>query len=117
MSTGSPKDKPNRRLTQVSATTRTTDPAVEVGNQDERQWWARMRRAVANFFPEKAKRIPECSDAVAKPLTVTEQIYVGFQLERLDRYGFYQQPLRNRANDPLDQLLSPQRRDEPASKD
>src|SRR5215467_13946213 len=75
MSTGSPKDKPNRRLTQVSATTRTTDPAVEVGNQDERQWWARMRRAVANFFPEKAKRIPECSDAVAKPLTVTEQIY------------------------------------------
>jgi hypothetical protein len=100
VSTGSPKDKSNRRLTRVRATMRTMDP--------DRQWLARMRRAVASFFAEKAKRSPECSDGESKPLTITEQIYVQVQLERLDRFGFYQQPRRHRANiDPLDQLLGP----------
>jgi hypothetical protein len=92
---------------------RTTDRVREVGNQDVIywQWWARMRRTIASFVPEKAKRSPECSDAESKPLTVTEQIYVLEQWERLDRgCGFYQQPLRHRANiDPLDQLLCPAR--------
>jgi hypothetical protein len=104
MSSGSPKDKSNRRLTQVRATMRTMDPYW--------QWLARMRRTVANFFPEKAKRSPECFDAESKPLTVTEQFYVQAQLERLDRFGFYQQPRRHRANiEPLDQLLGPARKE------
>jgi hypothetical protein len=100
MSTGSPKNKPNDRLTRVRATMRTTDP--------DWQWWDRIRRALGNFFPEKAKRSPECSAGQNKPLTVREQIYVQLQLERLDRFGFYQQPRRYRANiEPLDQLLGP----------
>jgi hypothetical protein len=103
MSTGSPKDKSNRRLTRVRATTGTMDSYG--------QWWARVRRTVANyFFPEKAKRSPQCSDAESKPLTVTEQIYVQLDLERLDRFGFHQQARRHRANiEPLDQLLGPAR--------
>jgi hypothetical protein len=98
MSTGSPKDKSNRRLTRVRAIT---------GTMDSYQWWARICRY---FFPETAKRWPEGSDAESKPLTVTEQIYGHLRLERLDRFGSYQQPRRHRANiEPLDQLLGPAR--------
>jgi hypothetical protein len=102
MSTGNPKDKLNRR-SRVRATVRTPDP--------DSQLLARIRRHIANFLPEKAKGSAECSDADSKPLTVSEQIYVQLQLERLDRYGFYQQPRRHRNIEPLDQLLGPARKE------
>jgi hypothetical protein len=96
MSTGNPKDESNRRPTPVRATMPTTDP--------DSQLLARMRRTIA---PEKAKRSPESSDAEAKPPSVHDQIYLQFQLERLDRCGFYRQPRRYGNVDPLDQLLGP----------
>lgn len=109
MSTGSPKTKPNDRPTPVRTTVRTTASVREVGIRDitYRQW---VRRIVANLFPEKAERSPECSDAESNTaLTTGEQIYVQLKLERLDHgYGFYQQPLRHRADiDSLDQLFGP----------
>jgi hypothetical protein len=100
-------------FTPVRTTMRTTDPVRVIGNLDMifSQWAAGIRRTVTGFFAEKAKRSPECSDVKSKPPTVTEQIRLLEQLDRLDRGdGFYQQPLRHRANiDPLDQLLCPAR--------
>jgi hypothetical protein len=67
---------------------RTTDPVREIGYQDMifSQWSARIRRTIANFFTEKARRLPASSDAESKTaLTITEQINLLEQLERMDR--------------------------------
>lgn len=121
MTPGNSKEKPNHRLMRIRET---TDPVREIGKQDFifQQWWARIRRTIAKLSPEQAEhssleqtarssaeqieRSPECSPAGGKPLTVTQQIYVQMQLERLDRCGFYQQPVRHGAGiDSLNQLL------------
>jgi len=89
----------NSHKRRLRATMRTTDPDSE--------WLARMRRAVANFLPEKGKGSPESSAAENKPLSINEQIYAQLQWERLDRCGFYQLPRRHRNVEPLDELLGP----------
>ena len=92
----------------VSTTTPVTDAFSETGNQDMVYGglWAGIRRTVANFFTEKAKRLhasPE--DGSKAPLTVTEQIELSEQLQRIGpgtgnlRYGSYpQEPVRFRPN-------------------
>src|SRR5215468_7980512 len=91
----------------VPTTTPVTDAFLEAGNQD----MARIRRTVANFFTEKAKRLRASPEDVRKtPLTVTEQIELFEQLQRLGagtgdrRYGSYpQEPVRLRPN--IDHLV------------
>jgi hypothetical protein len=64
----------------VPTTTPVTDAFLETGNQD----MAGIRRTVANFFTEKAKRLRASPEDVTKtPLTVTEQIELFEQLQRL----------------------------------
>jgi hypothetical protein len=90
----------------VPTTTPVTDTFLATGNHDMVYWgwWAGIRRTVANFFTEKAKRLRASPEDVRKtPLTVTEQIELLEQLQRLGagtgdrRYGSYpQEPVRCR---------------------
>ena len=90
----------------VPTTTPVTDALLETGNQDMVYcgWWAGIRRTVANFFTEKAKRLRASPEDVRKmPLTVTEQIDLVEQLQRMRAekenrgYGRYpQEPVRVR---------------------
>jgi hypothetical protein len=81
-------------------------------------WFARMRRAVADLWRQKTNHSPDrIRPAERKPLSIGEQIYVQFQLERLDRCGFYQQPRGHRNTEPLDELMGPPVEDDKSSKD
>lgn len=107
------KQKSARPFIGVPTTTPVTDAFLETGNQDMLYWgwWAGIRRTVANFFTEKAKRLHASPEDVRKtPLTVTEQIELFEQLQRLGagtedrRYGSYpQEPVRFGPN--VDHLL------------
>jgi hypothetical protein len=106
MSNGSPKDKPNGR----SAPMRVTPPITEIGALDTifSDWLAGIRR-ISSFFRKKFRRLPESSgDESRPPPTITQQIYLSYKSECVDRACGDQPPLRRHSNiEPLDQLLGP----------
>jgi hypothetical protein len=63
-----------------------TNHFPETGNQDPvyRQWLVGIRRIVAKFIAEKAERSHQSPDEANKtPLTITEQINLREQLQRM----------------------------------
>jgi hypothetical protein len=100
------KRKTGDGLTPMHTTIQAAEPFSQIGDHDMiySQWWTRIRRTIANFFTDRAKRLHESSD-VEMPLTITEQINLFDQLQRMGagtgdrRYGSYpQEPVRHRAN-------------------
>jgi hypothetical protein len=92
----------------VPAPKHATEACLKTENQDPvySTLWTSIRRTIATFFAERAKRLHASPDDGSKtPLTVTEQLNLFEQLQRIGpgtgnlRYGSYpQEPVRFRPN-------------------
>jgi hypothetical protein len=102
------KQKSARPYIGVPAPKHATEVCLETGNQDpvSTALWTSIRRTIATFFAERAERLHASADDGSKaPLTVTEQLNLFEQLQRIGpgtgnlRYGSYpQEPVRVRPN-------------------